>query len=267
MSALPQERQFEIATRRKSQLSAVSGMGSAMPSGEAIQQLQSQIHQAQGSRLETRSLPTHPDLRPLLPAGTLQAGSSYAVQNSTSIAIAMLAGPSSAGLWCGVVGVPDFNVEAAAEFGIDLAHLVLIPHPGENWLAVTAALVDITAAVLINPPAQPSAGQMARLSARLRQREAVLISQAPWSTAEAELRAAGNSWQGLDQGHGQLNGRSITVAAAWRSRKNRAEKRAELRLPGSMPQLPGSQALSGTQSEKTQSEPLQHPALTLAVGR
>jgi len=41
-----------------------------------------------------------------------------------------------------VVGVPEFGVEAASSFGIDLERLVLVPNPGDQWLAVTAAIAD-----------------------------------------------------------------------------------------------------------------------------
>lgn len=260
MEALPQESQFDSATRRSVSLSSVPAPGVSTASIEAVERLQSQIRQAQGARLESRKLPTHPSLQTLLPTGALQAGSSYSVENSNSITMAMLAGPSAAGAWCGVVGVPDFNVEAAAQFGIELSRLVLIPRPGANWLGVSAALIDIVSALVINPPKQPSAGQVARLSARLRQREAVLICQTPWPSSEAELRVAENSWQGIGQGYGQLGGQTLTVAATWRSRRHQAEKRGELQLPGSAPQ--NNQPL--TPIERM---PVHYPPLTLAVGK
>ena len=83
---------------------------------------------------------------PVLPAlsglVTLRAGGSYAV-DSASLALALVAGASQAGEWVGFAGWPDFGAEAAAELGIDLARTVLVPDPGEHWLEVTAALVDV----------------------------------------------------------------------------------------------------------------------------
>lgn len=262
MIALPQVHQFDDATRRNPQVSAVPEVDDAVASPDAIKRLQSQIHRVQGPRLASRILQTHPDLRAILPGGGLRAGSSYTVQNSNSVAMAMLAGPSSAGAWCGVIGVPYFNVEAAAQFGIELERLVLIPYPGELWLGVTAALIDIVSAVLINPPAAPSAGQIARLGARLRQRKAVLICQTPWISSEAELSIAENSWQGIGEGYGQLNGRTVTVTASWRSRRNET-RRTELRLPGSMPRYEQHSKPHKTFSELNLSA---YPPLSVAVG-
>ncbi|WP_394940489.1 hypothetical protein [Psychromicrobium sp. YIM B11713] len=250
MNPLSQAHQFDSVTRRSTPLSAVPESGrfknlSGVPaeeraSGETIRELRSKIGQAQlsraeGGRLESRNVETYPALRPVLPGGALRAGSSYTVHRSNAIAMALLAGPSAAGGWCGVVGVPEFNVEAAAQFGIDVNRLVLIPSPGEHWLGVSAALIDVVSALLLNPPAQPSTGQTARLGARLRQRGAVLICQTPWPQAEAELSAAATHWQGLGEGHGQLNGQHITVAATWRRRGASPQRHTQLQIPGSWP--------------------------------
>ena len=84
-----------------------------------VHELQSRIRQMQATKLESRTLQTHPALAPLLPGGSLKAGAAYSVRGSTTLLMAMLAGPSAAGAWCGVVGMPDFGAEAAGRFGID----------------------------------------------------------------------------------------------------------------------------------------------------
>ena len=38
--------------------------------------------------------------------------------------MALLVGPSQAGSWCAVIGMPEFGVEAAEGMGIDLDRLV-----------------------------------------------------------------------------------------------------------------------------------------------
>jgi hypothetical protein len=201
---------------------------------EQVRLLQGRIRGMQATKLESHSIPTHPDLAPLLPGGALQAGSAYTIRGSTALLMALLAGPSASGSWCGVVGVPDFGAEAAAGFGIDLSRLVLIPSPGDQWLTVTAAVVDVLTVVAARPPARVSAGDAARLSARLRQRGAVLIALGDWPQAEASLSVAESDWEGMGAGHGYLTGRHLTVTADTRSGGARPRK-ARLWLPDAPP--------------------------------
>ena len=165
----------------------------------------------QATTLDSRALPTAEALRPLLPGGSLKAGVAYSVRGSTSLAMLMLAGPSAAGAWCGVVGAPDFGVEAAAAAGLDLSRLVLVPDPGQHWLPVTAQLADVLNVVLVRPPAAARDTDASRLASRLRQRGATLVVQGPWQQAEAVLEVVSSSWHGLGAGHGYLAGRDAEV--------------------------------------------------------
>lgn len=219
MASLARSNNFSGATRRKGEFSVVP----------EVHDLRSKIKQLEKTSLETRTLPTYPGLGRLLPAGGLQRGSSYAVKNSTTLAMAMLAGPSASGAWCAVLGMPEFGVEAAAQLGIDLEHLVLVPEPGEQWLNVAAALVDVVGVLLLQAPGPISAGQSARLSARIRQRGCVLVSAQNWPQAEAELRLSSERWGGLGDGHGLLSKRAASVAAQWR---NGQMRHGELQLNG-----------------------------------
>src|SRR6187402_3567691 len=92
----------------------------AEPTRATVEQLQARIRQMQATKLDTRVIPTHPAIASLLPGGGLKEGAAYSVDNSAALVMAMLAGPSAAGSWCGVVGIPEFGIEAAAEYGIDL---------------------------------------------------------------------------------------------------------------------------------------------------
>ncbi len=159
-------------------------------------------------------LPTLPALAGLFPGGGLRHGCVYTVPNSTSLLMALLSVPSRDGAWCGVVGLPDFGIEAAAGLGIALDRLVQVPRPGDRWLAVTAALVDALPVVAVRPPAPACFADAARLSARLRQRGGVLLVAGPWSQCEAELTLEARHWEGLGPGHGSLSGMRVTVIAA-----------------------------------------------------
>ena len=56
--------------------------------------------------------------------------------------LALLAEASAGGAWAGVVGRPDLGLVAAAEAGVALERLALVPYPGADLVAVTAALLD-----------------------------------------------------------------------------------------------------------------------------
>ncbi len=206
----------------------------AAPAGDAattdtVRTLQSRIRQMQASKLDSRSIPTHPAIAELLPGGALKQGAVYSVDRSATLLMALLAGPSAAGSWCGVVGVPEFGIEAAARFGIDLDRLVLVPDPGEQWLAVTAAIADVMGVVVTRPPRRADDGSVARLAARLRQRDATLIVLGTWPQSEAMLSLSESDWSGIGNGHGHLSARQVTVTVT--SRTHARPRSARLWLP------------------------------------
>lgn len=175
--------------------------------------LQSRINQMQSSRLGSTRLPTVPALARLLPGGGLHAGAAYSVQNSTTLAMALLAGPAMAGSWCSVIGLPSFSVEAATDFGIELSRLILVPSPGEQWLTVTATMVDVVSVILTKAPEHLKPSDASRLRARLRDRGAALIVLGPWPQSNSVLSVSASSWNGLGSGTGHLRTRRITVVA------------------------------------------------------
>jgi hypothetical protein len=202
-----------------------------------IGELQQRIRSMQATKLDSRLIPTHPALADLLPGGGLKQGAMYSLEATSdgygaTLLLALLAGPSAAGSWCGVVGVPEFGVEAAASFGIDLDRLVLVPKPGDQWLAVTAAIADVMTVVVTKPPRVASEGNLARLAARLRQRGSTLIvvgSHSAWPQSEALLSLSQSSWSGIGDGDGHLTARQVTVTVS--TRKNGQPRSARMWLP------------------------------------
>ena len=89
-----------------------------------VAELQARIRSMQATKLDSKLIPTHPAIAGLLPGGGLQQGAAYSVDSSAMLLMTLLAAPSAAGSWCAVVGVPEFGVEAAGHFGIDLDRLV-----------------------------------------------------------------------------------------------------------------------------------------------
>ena len=192
---------------------ALSSERPALPAEkiDEVRELQARIRAMQSTTLDSRVLDTSPTVAGLLPSGSLKTGVAYTIEGSTSLAMALMAGPSQAGAWCGVVGVPTFGTEAAKAAGIDLERLALAPYPGDQWLPVTAALADVLTVVLVRPPLPPSDGSVSRLMARLRERGTTLIVLGQWPGAEARLRVRRSQWGGLGDGHGHLTSRQLTV--------------------------------------------------------
>jgi hypothetical protein len=217
------------------ELAAAAGDSSPAEKATKVLELQSRIRSMQSTKLDTRSLPTHPAIARLLPGGGLQQGSVYSVVGSTTLLMALLAGPSAAGSWCGVVGVPEFGIEAAARFGIDLERLVLVPNPGDQWLGVTSAIADVMGVVVARPPKRASDGAVTRLAARLRQRGSTLIVLGAWPQSEAILTLSQSDWSGIGDGHGYLEARQATVTVT--SSTGGRPRSARLWLPDQVEQF------------------------------
>lgn len=203
---------------------------------DVVRDLQARIRRMQRNKLDTRALPTNPALVDLVPGGALATGGAYSVIGSTTLALSLLHGPSAAGAWCAIVGMPDLGVEAALELGLDLERLVLVPHPGEQWLSVVSALVDVVSILLVRPPTRDDKvritdGAASKLASRLRQREAVLVSIGDWPRSTARLAITGSNWVGLGAGFGHLVGRQATVSSTATAWQGRAKSR-RLWLPG-----------------------------------
>ena len=134
-----------------------------------------------------RVLPVRGELAGLLPWGGLRRGSTVSVGGSTSLLLALLAGATADGCWAAVVGLPQVGVLAAAELGVSVQRLALVPHPGSDPGPVIAALLDGIDLVAVGCALPPSLAR--RLTARARQRRTVLIVFGAWPSADVELTA------------------------------------------------------------------------------
>src|SRR3954451_10084986 len=115
-----------------------------------------------------RVLPVAPELSGLVPSRGLRRGGPVAVatgreapaSGGTSLLLALLAEASRSGSWCAVVGVPSLGAIAAAESGIALDRLPLVPDPATEWATVVAALIDGVDVVVAAVPG-PVSGSIA----------------------------------------------------------------------------------------------------------
>jgi hypothetical protein len=172
-------------------------------------------------------------LADVLPAGGVPHGYVVSVASSalggsgaTSLLLALMSAQPEA--WIAVVGMPDFGALAAAEMGVDLSRLGLIPDPGPDLLQVISALadgVDVIAAVspmegavgraVIRSMGLPPARQRV-LTGRLRQGGAVLLVAGRWPGADLVFTVREVRWSGIGQGYGRLRDRELDVRVAGR---------------------------------------------------
>lgn len=181
-------------------------------------------------------------LRPLVPGGALRRGGVLAVQDRVRpwgdapsyLALALAAGASAGGAWCGVVGLPAFGIAAASAMGADLSRLLMLDEPGERWAEAVSVLAGAVDLVLVRPPRRPGGEQVRRIGARLRrtvrQRGAALVVAGEWPGADLRLRLTDSAWSGLGTGTGHLTGRRVTITATGRGAAGR-ERTSHLWLP------------------------------------
>lgn len=188
-----------------------------------------------------RVLPVLPELSGLLPGRGLRRGSTVAVvsgrptaSGGTSLLLALLSAASRSGSWCAVVGVPGLGALAAAESGIVLDRLALVPHPGPEWPTVVAALIDGVDVVVTAVPGAVSASVASRLVARARQRGSVLMPYGHWAGADVTLQVMHGMWDGLGAGRGRLRRREVTVTARGRGAAARP-KEITMWMPSASP--------------------------------
>lgn len=163
-------------------------------------------------------LPVLEPLQPLLPDG-LRRGSTVTAGDATSLALAVVAGPSSAGSWAAAVGVSHLGLAAAAELGVALDRLVVVADPPRQaWATVMATLIDALDVVLVRVRHRVNGADARRLTARARERGAVLVVLGDgWPEApDVRLSIVRSEWEGIGDGHGHLQARRVTIEAGGR---------------------------------------------------
>ncbi|HVB07062.1 MAG TPA: hypothetical protein VNF07_12525 [Acidimicrobiales bacterium] len=214
-------------------------------STEQREELRALALRHQGPQLAgERFVPLLPPLAALLALPGLQRGSTVLIENSpfpgsTALALALLAAASSEGLWCAVLGLPELGLAAAAELGVCLERLVLVPDAGGREAMFLGTLLegcDVVCATLQRP--LPSL-EARRLTARARERRGVLLllprrrkrrSAPSWPEGcDLTLTVTGGSFVGLGAGEGRLAARRLEVAA--RRRRGGAARSGALWLP------------------------------------
>jgi hypothetical protein len=185
-------------------------------------------------------LPVPQALAELFPERGVRRGSTITVSGSSSLVLALLAEVSQHQGWCAEVGSPLLGSAAAAEAGVELERFVRVAEPGEQWPSVVASLLEAFDIVVIHPPPRAREADMRRLSARARERSAVLLVAGDnkdaahytnaWSGAQLGLTVIEQRWHGLGSGHGYLQAHEIEVQSLGRGAAVRP-RRATVWLP------------------------------------
>ncbi len=103
---------------------------------------------------DTRILEVPGALGALLEGG-VRRGSTLVIGSragGVSLALTLAAVATGEGAWAAAVGLPSLGLRAAAELGVALERLALVPAPGERWPAVVAALLDGMDLLLLGLP-------------------------------------------------------------------------------------------------------------------
>jgi hypothetical protein len=173
------------------------------------------------------------------PEGAIRRGSTLVIQSTSggvSLALALAAAITAEELWVAAVGLPTLGLLAAAELGVKLERLALVPTPGDRWPAAAAALLDGMDLLLLGPPGRVRSGDARRLAARAREQGTVLVVLEPpgtrrWPEApDLRLSIASATWVGLGCGYGYLGSRRVEVVTIGR-RAAAQERRTVLWLP------------------------------------
>lgn len=113
--------------------------------------------------------------------------------------------------------MPWLGAVAAAELGIALDRLALVPYAGREWAATVAALLDGVDVVAVAVPPRMRQGDARRLAARARERGAVLLAVGDgWPVVDVRVRAGPSRWVGLGNGHGHLASRYVPIVVEGR---------------------------------------------------
>jgi hypothetical protein len=168
-------------------------------------------------------------LAPLVPQGTLRAGSTLAVQGSgsTSIMLAVAASAMGEDGWCAIAGMADVGLRAAHDVGVDLTRLALAParslQQQPQLAQVLTALVDGVGVLVLGPQLELTPALWRSLTDRARSHDTLVLAARPPGRADLHLEVTAQQWQGLSQGSGRLKERRVRVTSRGRGIADRRE--------------------------------------------
>ncbi|MDN5805609.1 MAG: DNA recombination/repair protein RecA [Brevibacterium sp.] len=160
-----------------------------------------------------RPRPVDPVLSPMFRRGGLPRGEIVTLTGgqSLSCALATIAAATQEQKWCAGIGLGEPAVSSIADLGVDLDHFVNLVTPAEDWLRVASILIESFDVLVVDPGFLPSAGERARLLAKVRERKVSFISLTSMPGSTEQIEITDTQWSGTEHGHGRL--RSCLVQA------------------------------------------------------
>lgn len=155
-----------------------------------------------------------PVLAPMFRRGGLPRGEIVTLTGgqSLSCALAAIAVATQEQKWCAGIGLGEPAVSSIADLGVDLDHFVNLVTPAEDWLRVASILIESFDVLVVDPGFLPSAGERARLLAKVRERKISFISLTQMPGSTEQINITDTQWSGTEHGHGRL--RSCLVQAS-----------------------------------------------------
>lgn len=191
---------------------------SARPASAAALSPVAEPSQESAAEATGERLPLPSPLAPLVPYGTLRAGSSVAVSGaaSTSLLLSLAVAATGADGWCAIAGMPDLGLRAALDAGLDPCRLAIVPDAAEQTAQVLSALVDGVGVVVLGPHLRLAPALWRTLTSRARTRDALVLAADPPGRADLQLTVMAQGWDGLSMGSGRLRRRRVEVSAEGR---------------------------------------------------
>lgn len=172
----------------------------------------------------------------MLPDAGLMRGHVVGCSGSAawSLALALTARATATGSWLAIVGASTVGVEAAAEYGNVLEHVVSVAVDGGStvWAERVGAAADGFELIATCPPV--GAERVVRkVRQRIKAKGAVLLAVdrvSPSVACDLDLSARHIEWVGLGQGSGRLLSHRVAIRVAGRRSPLPVER--EFLLPG-----------------------------------
>lgn len=140
----------------------------------------------------------------------------------TRLGLGMLVGPSRRSPVVALDVKGWLSPLAAWEMGVDPERLVVVRCPdADRWPQVAAALVDGAAAMYAEVPVGVRHNHLRRLTALIRARKTGVVlrplgDSLPGGVSHLKLVSLEVRWEGVEQGHGRLARRRLTLEATGR---------------------------------------------------
>jgi len=167
---------------------------------------------------QTRPRPVGSTLADLFARGGLPPGEVVVMSGraALSLALACCAETTRGGGWCAGVGLGAPAAAAMRDLGVDLSRFVCLDTPAQDWMRVTSILLESFDVLVVDPGFSASAGDRARIAAKLRDSRAtlILLSGGGFPGSSEHLTVLEASWEGTDHGTGRLRSRTLRLRSA-----------------------------------------------------